>query len=148
VEWHSGKQHAETDNVHSLDVLCLQPMHNHVVSPTTCCANKLSHCPMSTANGTWNELVSNSGLPKDRSVNYRLSHCTALILRDGLSLKHGNKSPKMFHLQMKHVTHPHTSPKPSVCLSWSLVKVMLRKGSHDIQQVLLSLIQCQLNDPH
>jgi hypothetical protein len=50
------------------------------------------------------DLVSNPSLRKDRPATNRLSHCTAVILRDGLGLKHGYKTRELFHLQMRYVT--------------------------------------------
>lgn len=58
---------------------------------------------MSTSS-TETDLVSNPGLRKDRPVTNRLSHCTAVILRDGLGLKHGYKTLEMFRLRMRYVT--------------------------------------------
>jgi len=103
----SSTVHAETDNVgsnctavrQSIDVR-LQPVHNHAVSPTTSSANNLSRWPMSTSS-TQTDLVSNPGLRKDRPATNRLSHCTAVIIRDGLVLKHGYKTRAMFHLKMR-----------------------------------------------
>jgi hypothetical protein len=78
-------------------------MHNHAVSPATSSANNPPRCPMSTSS-TYTDLVSNPRLRKDRQATNHLSHCTAVILRDGLGLKHGYKTREMFHLQTRHVT--------------------------------------------